>query len=63
LRIDNIPIKEKLTKCQSDGEGMAGAASSMVPMSLVESNSKAAGHTEFGSHIDTHNIPFAVSLH
>jgi hypothetical protein len=26
----------------------------------VENNSKAAGHTEFSSHIDTDNIPLAV---
>jgi hypothetical protein len=60
LRVYDIPIKEKLTKCQCDDEGVAGAAFSMEPTSLVKNDSKAAGHTEFGSYIDTHNLPFAV---
>jgi hypothetical protein len=34
----------------------------MVPTSLVENDSKTAGHTQFGSYIDTYNIPFAVPL-
>jgi len=53
LRVYDIPIKEKLTKCQSDDKGVAGAAFSMEPTSLVENDSKAAGHTDFVSYIDT----------